>query len=175
MYGVTWVYELKVNRRDELQHGISDATRRIMTLLLYVKFKSSWITNIHSPITIDNQAYVHTIFLTWNDLRTKILKYWYKVTGHTVSVTIAPSLFSHCCHIWLLFWRAEDTGKKQHDTEQHTMSSYKALKCDTWTVLCMAMTQNHISNLLLCSPNLEILPFVPAKWAKTRENHKTTS
>jgi hypothetical protein len=55
-----------------------------MTLKFYVSFKSSWISNIRSSVTVDNRTYIHMTFLTVNDLRHKILKYWHKATGHFV-------------------------------------------------------------------------------------------
>jgi hypothetical protein len=111
-----------------------------IALMFYTRFKPPWISNISSSVNVENQMYIHMTLLTGNDLRNKILKYWHKITWHPVFVTPEPSFFSHCFHIWLLFWMAKDLGK-EWDTEQHTMPSYKPLKSDTWTVLCMAMTQ----------------------------------
>jgi hypothetical protein len=81
-YWVTWkmVYKCKVNRREEFFMP-QDAW---MTPMFYVRFKSSWISNICSSLTIENWTYVHVIFLTGNDLRNKLLMYWHKVTGHRI-------------------------------------------------------------------------------------------
>jgi hypothetical protein len=48
-----------------------------MTLMLYVRFKSSWISNIRSSVTFENRTHVHMTFLTGNDLKNKNLKYWH--------------------------------------------------------------------------------------------------
>jgi hypothetical protein len=49
----------------------------------FVSFRSSLIS-IHSFVTVENQTHVHMTFLTGNDLKNKILKYWHVVTGHLV-------------------------------------------------------------------------------------------
>jgi hypothetical protein len=55
-----------------------------MTLMFYVRFSSSLISNIRSSIIIENWAYVYMAFVTGNDLKNKILKYCHKVTRHPV-------------------------------------------------------------------------------------------
>jgi hypothetical protein len=46
--------------------------------------ESSYISNNHISITVENQTHVHITFLSGNGLRNKILKYWHKVTGQVV-------------------------------------------------------------------------------------------
>jgi hypothetical protein len=64
-------------------------------ILFYVRFMSSWISDIHSFITVENQTYVYMTFLTGNDLR--ILTYWHQVIGHPVCSCVCVCVFYAKC------------------------------------------------------------------------------
>jgi hypothetical protein len=56
MYWTTWhkIYERKINRRKLTTS--SNASCSKTTLMFYVRFRSSWISNIRSSVTVDNQT-----------------------------------------------------------------------------------------------------------------------
>jgi hypothetical protein len=73
-----------------------------MTLMFYIRFRSSWNPNTCSSITSENQTYIYMTFLTGNDLGNKILKYWH-VTGHCI-ICILITWCIHDTNVFMLWW-----------------------------------------------------------------------
>jgi hypothetical protein len=63
-----------------------------------MKLQLSWISNICSSITTENQTYVHMTCLMGNNLRNKILKYGHKLTGHSLHACSLYSLKLNFAH-----------------------------------------------------------------------------
>jgi hypothetical protein len=94
--------EHKVNRREKLHHRIFDAARCMSDPDALCKAQISWISNTRRSVTIERWTYVCKTFLTGNDLRNKILKYWHNVTGHPAyfSCLLLGTVFSERKHFY---------------------------------------------------------------------------
>jgi hypothetical protein len=66
----TWC--VNESRREEIHHRVLGSSRRMNDPMLYVRLKSSWISNTHSFVTVKKCINVHMTFLTGNDLRNTI-------------------------------------------------------------------------------------------------------
>jgi hypothetical protein len=60
--------------------------------MFHARFKSSRISNIRTSMTAENGTCVHMVFVTGNDFRNKVLKYYRKTQSTLHKALISPVL-----------------------------------------------------------------------------------
>jgi hypothetical protein len=83
LQGAITLFEHKVNRRVDITNFLCWKMHEWLWCST-LRFRLSWISNICSSVTAENQTCVYMTFLAGNDLRNMILKYWRHAILHPV-------------------------------------------------------------------------------------------